>query len=91
MKTIPLTKGKSAKVSDSDYARLMRHKWSAVTGDGGNTYAVRKVTGNRHIYMHAEILGVTGKTLVDHKNGSTLDNQRGNLRRASRSKNATPR
>lgn len=84
MKLIPLTQGKFAKVDDRDYARLSKFKWSA-TFDGHNWYAR---TGRcPTIRMHQFIL--PGSPLLDHKNLDGLDNQRHNLRPATRTQNKT--
>ena len=87
MKTIPLTKGKVALVSDEDYPMLMQFKWYAsLESRGTKWYAVRRQTidGKRvKIRMHRFIMGLPpGKEdlrVVDHKNDNSLDNQRDNL------------
>ncbi len=38
--------------------------------------------------MHRQIIGVTGRTEVDHINGDRLDNRRSNLRAATRQQNS---
>lgn len=66
-------------VDDADFQWLNEFKWFAINCRG--TYYARCKHKGRSIGMHRMILGVTDpKILVDHKNGSTLDNQRHNLR-----------
>jgi hypothetical protein len=87
MKKIPLTQGKFAIVDDEDFAMLSVYKWHCM-GDGWNVYAVRcpqrkeYTTRNtrKSIRMHRVILGYTGKLVVDHINGDSLDNRKKNLR-----------
>lgn len=92
MKTIPLTHGYEAQVDDEDYDRIAQFKWH-VCLEGRNhdiPYARRTVSGPRHnevVRMHREILGLDRGELADHVNGNTLDNTRGNLRRATRAQN----
>lgn len=86
MREIPLTQGKIALVDDEDYEYLSQFKWQAVR-DRGLWYAVRR-SGYTHIRMHREILGITDPDVqVDHRNHNGLDNQRKNLRVATRSQN----
>jgi hypothetical protein len=81
VKTIPLTRGKVALVDDEDYERLSKFKWFARKAKHG-WYA------SRHVNMHHEI--VPAKT-VDHRDGDGLNNQRSNLRPATRQQNASSR
>lgn len=93
MKIIPLTKGQCAFVSDRDYDRLSAFNWYAVRGSK-TWYAARhsltcEGTPRRTIYMHRQILGLTAGMVTngDHRDCNGLNNQRGNLRRASVSQN----
>ncbi len=67
------------------------NKWSWCLSTRG--YAIRAIAprGQAHqtIYMHREILGLprNREGVVDHINSDQLDNQRANLRRATRSQN----
>lgn len=85
MQKIDLTKGKAALVDDADFEALSRYPW--FLGKGG--YAVRNSRGliRRHIYMHREVLNTPTGLDTDHVNGNRLDNQRANLRVATRSQN----
>lgn len=87
MKTIPLSKNKSALVDDEDFDKLVRFKWCILTSRGGRFYARRDMTG---ILMHRIIMGL-GKAPkgihVDHINGDTLDNRKSNLRICTHAQN----
>lgn len=90
MKKIFLTRGMAALVDDADYDYLNRFKWFAGKSRR-NFYALRQVpTGldkpkQRPLRMHCEIMGVKG---IDHRDGDGLNNQRKNLRVASRVENS---
>lgn len=92
MKQIILTKGKVALVDDADYDWLNQWKWYA--SKGGNTfYAVRGVRNGdkmKFILMHREVLGIIDNEIVgDHKDHDGLNNQRENLRCATRLQNSS--
>ena len=91
MKTIPLTQGKVALVDDEDFEFLNQWKWNAYRNN--NTYyARRRIPGtNKKITMHRQIADAPAGVLVDHKNGNGLDNQRSNLRKASKQQNGMNR
>jgi len=91
MKEIKLSQGKIALVDDYDYNELNQYQWTAKK-DRNTFYAERKVRENSKqitIKMHRQILGLTpgDGILSDHKNRNGLDNQRENLRVATRSLN----
>ena len=89
---IPLTQGQFAKVSPDDFAELSQWKWHAYWNDNTKSfYAVRKLPRVKgqprvQVWMHRQILGLEYKDgkQGDHKNHDTLDNQRGNIRVATR-------
>ncbi len=87
MRQIKLTRGFVATVDDEDFERISMHKW-CVSLNGTTQYATRWTTGNHAIRMHNEIMGRKG---VDHRNGDGLDNQKSNLRFATRSQNNSNR
>lgn len=97
MKLIPLTQGQFAQVDDEDFDRLNTKKWQAHRRFNSGTYYAMsniKVCKNKwkSIKMHRVILGMTDSTiLVDHKDFNGLNNQKSNLRIATRSQNAANR
>lgn len=91
---IELSQGKFATVDDADYEFLRQWKWFARKAPDGKWYAVRgkrTLLGARHVQMSRALLGVSGKVVVDHINGDTLDNRRCNLRECSTAQNAINR
>ncbi len=87
MKLIPLSRGLFAKVSDRDYARLSKHKWSVhPSGRQGKLYAARAYKGGK-ILMHHEVKSHRKNMDLDHQNNDGLDNRRSNLRYKTRSQN----
>jgi hypothetical protein len=82
MRTIQLTRGKVATVSDEDYERVSKLKWFA-WWQGHTWYACADIDRER-IYMHRFILGLERDGYqVDHLDRNGLDNQRENLRLAT--------
>lgn len=96
MKEIQLTKGKVALVDDEDYDKLSNYKWFSHKGYS-TYYAFRNSSAKggkkrTFILMHREILGLTNPTvLCDHKDHNGLNNQRWNLRSATKSENNSNR
>ncbi len=102
MKTIPLSQGNRyrpnpknkgkyfTQVDDEDYDELMKFKWSIhFAGKAKIKYAVRTIYGKKTgVSMHRQLLKVTDpKILVDHADLDGLNNQKYNLRIATRSQN----
>jgi len=94
VKEIPLTRGYVAFVDDADFDWLSQFKWSVRTdrnhGNREHTYAKTgiwdtKNKSTRIFYMHHMIMG--SKKEVDHADGDGLNNQRHNLRHATRGQN----
>lgn len=90
MKTILLTKGKIALVSDRDFPALKKWKWHAFyNSDSEVWYARRNIRlpngKQRGVLMHQVLL--PGHKQIDHRDGNGLNNQRGNIRPCSRSEN----
>lgn len=86
-KEIQLTRGKVALVDDEDFEELNKYKWYVST----KGYAVRNSReGNKRIivYMHIVVFGDFG---ADHKDRNKLNNQKDNLRPATRSQNMSNR
>lgn len=81
-KTIQLTKGAVALVSDCDFEMLSVRKWQ-INGAG---YAQSKING-RIIQMHRLILNAPENMDVDHANGCKIDNRRENIRLCTKHQN----
>lgn len=82
MVKIPLSQGLFALIDEVDAHLVTPFKWHAVK-HGITFYAKRniKINGRRIlIRMHRIILGLRKDEIVDHRNGSGLDNRRFNLR-----------
>lgn len=83
MKKIPLTKGQFALVDDSDFDWLNQYKWYAIKTRNGFKAARLKT-----VLMHRVILGLRDpKILGEHRDGNGLNNQRSNLRTATKRQN----
>lgn len=92
MKEIKLTQGKVALIDDEDFEYLNQFKWYA-RKNKYTYYAIRTSkmingkSGNK-IYMHRDILCLKdSKIFCDHKYMDGLNNQRYNLRIATKSQN----
>lgn len=92
MKSIPLTQGQVAWVSDRDYARVRVYKWQAHK-DPRNWYAVRSSGRPKRtrIMLHRFILDAPTGIEVDHRDGNGLNCQRRNLRLATHLQNTSNR
>lgn len=100
MKKIPLSthyrrhkvnEGLYALVDDADYKWLKQYNWTAVSASRKNGgYAMRTEYG-KTILMHRAIMDAKDGEEVDHKDGRGLNNQRDNLRKATRKQNGTNR
>lgn len=94
MKEIELTQGRVALVDDEDFEELNRFKWFAHRWRHG-WYAKRnlqRVEGKRpFLSMHCQIMGKISGLEMDHRDGNGLNNQKDNLRFATRSQNMANR
>jgi hypothetical protein len=80
---IPLSRGLVAKIDDSDYESISRHKWSVVDSGKGRFYATTSVQHNKvrkFLRMHRFVMAAKPWEVVDHINHDTLDNRKSNLR-----------
>lgn len=82
MKEVPLSKGFVALVDDEDYERVMQVKWYALTAPGRPTRAHNRKMGLMHRFILRTELD------VGHKDLNLLNNQKHNLRPATKQQNA---
>lgn len=93
MKEISLSQGKFAIVDDEDYEELSKYKWQVKKG-WHTLYATRNIrTAIEHtnLLMHRAIMGDIKGVAYDHIDGNGLNNQRENLRLATKRENAQNR
>lgn len=86
---VTLTKGYVATIDVADIDVIGDRAWCAFENKHGQVYAVRVVRrdGVSHsILLHRALLGEPD-SLVDHRNGDSLNNRRSNLRCASNTQN----
>jgi hypothetical protein len=84
--------GRTARVDDEDYALVSAYRWRVIERpqpngriDGPYAMTTYYRDGCRiDVYMHTLL---TGWPLTDHENGNGLDNQRANLRQATKAQN----
>lgn len=90
MKKIKLTQGKFALVDDEDFEYLSQWKWYFSNG-----YAVRKINNKdgtwTRFLMHRVVNNTPEGMLTDHADGNRLNNQKKNLRNATRRENTLNR
>jgi hypothetical protein len=99
MKEIHITRGATTLVDDEDYETLNKYKWYRIIGYGNHQYSARylKTHSSRKqsrelIYMHRVIMGNPPMNKdIDHMDGNGLNNQKNNLRVATRSQNQANR
>lgn len=88
-RTIPLTRGKVAKVDPEDFKWLSLYKWHCMASGGyaARRHRKRSEGDKKLVRMHNEIMQPPPGMEVDHKNGDPLDNRRSNLRICTRVEN----
>jgi hypothetical protein len=88
MQTIPLSQGRIALIDDEDVAIVSQYRWHAIRQEtlraAPRWYAGANIR-NRTVLLHQIVSGAPG---VDHIDGDGLNNQKHNLRAASKSQNA---
>lgn len=82
---ISLTQNMVSLVSDTDFEWLSQRKWTFNPHRSG--YAMTQING-KTVYMHRLIMNAPKGLEVDHIDGDSLNNQRSNLRLATRAENA---
>lgn len=82
---IKLTREKVAIIDATDVGLVQGKSWFT-TGPKTHSYAATRLDGNIH-YLHRYLMAATPDKVVDHINGDTLDNRRGNLRLATNREN----
>jgi hypothetical protein len=83
MKKIPLGHGVFSVIDDDDFSSVSKLKWYL-----GHGYAVRNKNGKSgHRFMHRMIMGAPDGIFVDHIDGDRLNNQKSNLRLATKAEN----
>jgi hypothetical protein len=85
LRYIALTKGYYATVDAADFERLNNYKWTALV-TGSKVYAIRSEKG-KTILMHREILNAPPDKVVDHIDGTGLNNSQRNLRLCTKQQN----
>lgn len=88
-KEIELTQDKVALVDDSDFDFLNQWKWHCLAK--GNTFYARRRSGEVFVFMHSFLAQPPCGFECDHKDRDGLNNQRSNLRLATRSQNGANR
>ncbi|MBN1786966.1 MAG: HNH endonuclease [Sedimentisphaerales bacterium] len=87
---IRLTDGKFTIVSPEDHKKLAETDWQCFENVSGKFYAGR-IERRKILYMHRQIMNAPKGKIVDHKNGDSLNNTRGNLRVVTKSQNCRSR
>jgi len=88
MKTIELTQGQVAKVSDHRFEYINQWKWRARWEKHTQSFcAIRINKEGKTVYMHREIMQTPKGMECDHKDHDTLNNQDDNLRNVTVSQN----
>lgn len=99
MKEIPLTGkyafGRVTLIDDEDYETVSAYRWRIAKTIQGKEYVVAYIPNPDRIGKGMSNYGlhtlITGFSMVDHRNGDTLDNRRENLREATYCQNSANR
>lgn len=93
MKELMLTNGLKTKVDDEDHALLSKHRWQGRNSHGKWYVGRVRCEGKKRIFvsMPKEIVECPAGMEIDHINGDSLDNQKGNLRVATHAQNMANR
>ncbi len=72
-------------VDDEDYERVKWYKWHVARYKNGNIAHIKtniKISKGKYksIYLHRFILNYEGSSMIDHKDGNPVNNQKENLR-----------
>lgn len=88
MREIILPSGHITQIDDADYDWLNQYKWHVIGKHHGVPY-VRGLVNGRNVGMNRLILGILDEPDVvgEHIDRNSLNNQRSNLRKATRSQN----
>jgi hypothetical protein len=81
----PLSKGKVAVIEHEDLEIVSQYKWYAVQSRAGGTFYAKTSKG---LYMHRLLCE---GSMIDHRDGDTLNNKRDNLRSVTRELNQANR
>jgi len=87
MRTVHLTKGYEAVVSDEDYEEVSKYKWQVVVMNKKFLYALHKFK-RKTISLHRFLTKPPKGFWVDHRDGNGLNNTRENLRVCTPQQNA---
>lgn len=88
---LPLTQGLYALIDRDDAAQVERWNWCVIRPSGLPRPMRRE--NRRAVLLYRKLLNAPAESLVDHRNGNTLDNRRANLRlctSAQNLRNTTP-
>ncbi len=84
--------GRVALVDDEDYDLVMQYRWNVLehqrpSGSMAGPYAFSSRRRDRQVFTYMHRLILPGVPEVDHEDGNGLNNQRSNLRSATRPQN----
>jgi hypothetical protein len=82
VKTLTLSNGEETYIDDADFALVGSISWSAC-----KRYHCTYAINTKHGYLHRLVAAANKEHEVDHIDGNGLNNQRSNLRCATRSQN----